>query len=211
MSNLNVNNIDVQRIINVLNELNNKMQICSFLTYRTMENIENNMEAIKERIVNKEFFIDLERHFNFMKEFRVSHIEIKEEEKEFEKNSELKDDDNLEEEEGDAPVKEKEIKEREDLIGIEEKTSQSTQDLAKSTRSFCRKYHKEMFIIKEMKIFRLDPELNKFCDNFTVFLDNYIKKTKMTLEEEESEKGLNINLKAKIHDLENQIRTKTIK
>jgi len=214
MSNLNVNNIDVQRIINVLNELNRKMKMCSFLTYKTMENIENNWELLKEKIRNQEFFEDLEKHFALMKEFRVTHIEIKEEEeeKEGEKNSDSKEDENNDElEDGEMIPKEKEIKERKDLIGIDEKTSTVTEKLAKSTRNFCRKYHKEIMILKELKMYRMDSEINKFCKNFSFLLKNYIKKTKMTLEEEQSEKSINFQLIAKISDLESQIKFKTIK
>ncbi len=82
MSNLNINNLDVQRIINVLNELSRKIQICSFLTFKTMYNIEVNKELLKSKINNPGFWEDLEKHFECMIEFRAHVIELEEEKKE---------------------------------------------------------------------------------------------------------------------------------
>lgn len=134
---------------------------------------------LRESINNQEFFDDLDRHFEYMNAFRMKHIEIEEESKE-EKTSESKDDENFDElEEGHSHAKEKEKKERKDLVDIDEKTSAVTQDLAKSTRNFCRKYHKELEILNELKILRADPEIVNFCKNFSFILDHYARKSQL--------------------------------
>ena len=46
MSNLNINNIDVQRVINVLQELKRKLQLLSFFTIQTMEKLTTNDEEL---------------------------------------------------------------------------------------------------------------------------------------------------------------------
>lgn len=212
MSNLNVNNLDVQRIINVLNELSNKISICSFLTFKTMYSIESNKDQLKANIDNPEFWNDLDKHFQAMLEFRAHVIELEEEKKD-EKTSDSKDEDKLEEsEEAHSQVKEMEKTERKDLIGIGEGFNNEAKELAKSTRNICRKYYKEINIIREMETFRQDPEIVKFSNDFSnILLTSYISKTKMTKEEELSQVALNAYLTSKIIDLEYQIETKTLK
>ena len=85
MSKLNYNNIDVQRLLNVLTEASAKFQICAFLSYA---NLDTNIEDIRERLSdsNPEILKDIEDHFEIIKIFREKHIEIKEEENEKEKN-----------------------------------------------------------------------------------------------------------------------------
>ena len=212
MSNLNINNLDVQRIINVLNELSRKIQICSFLTFKTMYNIEVNKEILKSKINNPGFWEDLEKHFQCMMDFRAHVIELEEEKKE-EKNSEIKDEDKLEEsEDAQSQLKEKEKTERKDLIGVTEGFNAETKELSKSTRNLCRKYYKEVGLLQEMEMFRMDPEVIKFSNDFSgVLLNNYINKSKMTKEEELSQVALNVYLTSKIIELEDQIQTKTLK
>lgn len=209
MSNLNINNIDVQRIINVLNELESKITICSFLTFKTMNNYDKNRVQIQEKIYNPDFLVDLESHYEIMNRFKFNHLEIQEEVKEGERNSEIKDEENLEEiEEGANKEQEIAVKEIKDLQGIDENTSAITKELAKNTRNICRKYYKELAIVNEMKALRADSDILKFCDNFAFILEHYTKKCKMTVEEEKSDYTLNATLTAKIIDLENQIKVK---
>ena len=59
MSNLNYNNIDVQRILNVLNELYLKLNICSFLSFA---NLDVHFEEIRERITDENLMKDLEEN-----------------------------------------------------------------------------------------------------------------------------------------------------
>lgn len=214
MSNLNINNVDVQRILNVLTELHRKMEICSFLTFNTMYNILANKEKILAIIKNDLFFEELEKHFEYMNEFRMNEIEIKEEDeesKEGDKSSESRKEEKLQDELNDSTEsKEKKKKERKDLIGITEKTSIFTANLARSTRNLCRKFHKELEIIKEMKLFRMDIEITAFSNNFVeILLQHFSKKIKMTEEEEISDKNLNVSLIGKISELELQIKLKT--
>ena len=102
MSNLNYNNIDVQRILNVLNELYLKLNI--------------HFEEIRERITDENLMKDLEEHFEKIKVFREEHIEIKDEDDNTNKNP------GEEEEELDdeGVAKEKEVtkKEKTDLKDI---------------------------------------------------------------------------------------------
>lgn len=212
MSNLNINNLDVQRIINVLNELSRKIYICSFLTFKTMYNIEANKDILRQKIAKLDFWEDLDKHFNCMMEFRAHVIELEEEKKE-EKNSEIKDEDKLEEsDEAQSQLKEKEKTERKDLIGVTENFNSETKELSKSTRNICRKYYKEIELLQEMEMFRMDPEVIKFAKDFSsALLSNYINKSKMTKEEELSQVALNAHLTSKIIDLEHQIATKTLK
>lgn len=99
MSNLNINNLDVQRIINVLNELLLKIDFCSVLTFKTMEKIEFNKEEIIESLNSEEFWKDLNDHFELMCNFKNTHLIIKEEVKEGERNSEIRDEDYIDIEE----------------------------------------------------------------------------------------------------------------
>lgn len=206
MSQLNYNNIDVQRILNVLNELYIKFNICSFLSYG---NLSVNLEEIKPKIQNPELLRDIEEHYEKIKLFREKHIEIQEEEKDEDKNSQEEEE---EEEEGQGKEKEISKKERHDLKEVDENTSEETKSLAKSTRNFCRKYYRDPQFIDLIMQYRLDPDITDFMEKLEKdFLPHYQKKTKMTLEEEESETKLNTLLRQKINDLQDQIKTKTAK
>lgn len=216
MSNLNINNVDVQRILNVLSELQRKIEISSMLTFKTLYNILANKDRIMEKLNISSFFEELEHHSEFMNEFRMHEIEIKEEDeesKEGDKSSESKKEEKLSDELNDSTdSKDKKKKERKDLIGITEKSSVFTINLAKSTRNFCRKFHKELEIIQEMKLFRMDSEIMTFSKNFNeILLQHFSKKIKMTEEEELSDKNLNVSLIGKISELELQIKLKTQK
>ena len=93
MSNLNINNIDVQRIINLLKELNLKINFCSILTFKTMERINSSHEEIITQIKDETLMKDLSDHFQIMNSFKNTHLEIKEEEmKDSEKSNEVKED-----------------------------------------------------------------------------------------------------------------------
>lgn len=93
MSNLNVNNIDVQRIINLMKELNLKINFCSILTFKTLEKINSSREEIISVLHNEEFMKDLDEHLELMRSFKDTHLEIKEEDvKESEKSNEVKED-----------------------------------------------------------------------------------------------------------------------
>ena len=48
MSNLNINNVDVQRIISVMNEMRWKMEICSCLTMSTMDKVLANEKFLED-------------------------------------------------------------------------------------------------------------------------------------------------------------------
>ena len=210
MSKLNYNNIDVQRLLNVLTEASAKFQICAFLSYA---NLDTNIEDIRERLSdsNPEILKDIEDHFEIIKIFREKHIEIKEEENEKEKNNEEEEEEF--DEEGQAKEKEAMKKERLDLKDITENTSDETKALAKSVRKFCRKYYRNEEFLKFIADFRgEDEDIDNFINNFNeVILPHFQKKTKMTLEEEESETNLNTELNRKINDLKDQIRIKTQK
>lgn len=97
------------------------------------------------------------------------------------------------------------------LIGVEENSSDESKDLAYNCRKFCRKYYRDkefLALIDEYK--GQNPDIDNFVKNFEeVIVPHYQKKTKMTLEEEESETHLNAVLRQKINDLQDQIRTKT--
>ena len=174
MSNLNINNVDVQRILNVVTELQRKMEISSLLTFKTLYNILANKEKISDQLDCSVFFEELEKHFEFMNEFRMHEIEIKEEDEESkdgDKSSESRKEEKLHDELNDSTdSKEKKKKERKDLLGITEKSSEFTSNLAKSTRNFCRKFHKELETIKEMKQFRMDLDITAFTNNFNEIL-----------------------------------------
>jgi hypothetical protein len=89
MSNLNINNIDVQRIINILVELKSKTEICSFLTIKTMEKIMANIDEIKGKLRKPNILKDLSKHHDYMMSFKSKHLIIKEEVKEGEKNPDV--------------------------------------------------------------------------------------------------------------------------
>jgi len=86
MSNLNINNIDVQRIINILVELKAKTEICSFLTQKSMDRIMTNIEEIRPKLKKPLILKDLAKHHEYMMSFKAKHLIIKEEVKEGEKN-----------------------------------------------------------------------------------------------------------------------------
>ena len=52
MSKLNYNNIDVQRLLNVLSELFLKFKICSFISYK---NLDEKLNEISSHTENEEF------------------------------------------------------------------------------------------------------------------------------------------------------------
>jgi hypothetical protein len=199
MSNLNVNNIDVQRIINVLTEFYSKSQICSFLTFKTMEKVESRKEEFKEMIRNEEFHKDLEEHFILMNSFRNRHLI---EEIEVKEDKSINGDD--EEEEEQNKIK-KITREKENLKDIHEKTDDITIALAKNTRNICRKYYRDKSLIDYLLTFRGDTVIIDFINDLKDVLYHNMKKCKMTKEEELSDKNLHIELSTKIHDLENQI------
>jgi len=93
MSNLNINNIDVQRIINLLKELNLKIDFCSILTFKTFEKIIPSQDEIMNVVQNEELVRDLLEHFELMKIFKDNHLEVKElDSKDPEKSNEVKED-----------------------------------------------------------------------------------------------------------------------
>jgi hypothetical protein len=200
MSNLNVNNIDVQRIINVVRELIDKTEFCSILTSKTFEKIGSRREEILEYI-GAEILKDLDEHYLLMEKFFDTHlcqkIEVKDE------KSELDD----EEEETDHRNKEI-IKYKENLKDIDEKKDEVTMALAKNVRALCRKYYKDKKLIDYLTSFRRDPEIIEFVTQLKEVLDHNIKKSKMTYEEEFSDRNLNKQLITKIIDLQNQINEK---
>ena len=59
MSKLNYNNIDAQRLLNVLSELFLKFKICSFISY---QNLDENLNGISAHIANEELLSDLKDH-----------------------------------------------------------------------------------------------------------------------------------------------------
>lgn len=96
MSNLNINNIDVQRIINLLNELKSKIDLCSILTFKTVERTLISREEIINAFQSDELIKDFENHYKFMINFKTTHLEYTEDEsKESEKSNEVKEDEVL--------------------------------------------------------------------------------------------------------------------
>ena len=205
MSKLNYNNIDVQRLLNVLSELFLKFKICSFISY---QNLDEKLNELSSHTTNEELLKDLRDHYELLKKFREKHIIQEDEDAKVNGNDEEE-----EREDDDRQNKENpEInKEKMDLIGIEENTSDETQNLAKNCRKFCRKYYRDkefLKLIDEKK--GPDPDIDDFIKKFNdVIVPHYQKKTKMTLEEEESETHLNAVLRQKINDLQDQIQVKT--
>jgi hypothetical protein len=204
MSKLNYNNIDVQRLLNVLSELFLKFKICSFISY---QNLEEKFNEITSHTTNPQILKDLQDHYELLKKFREKHLVQEEEDA---KGKDV----NEEEEERDDEDKGKkdDIKpEKMDLYGIEETTSDETKDLAKSCRKLCRKYYRDKEFLKLIDDTNgLNPDIADFIKKFSeVIVPHYQKKTKMTLEEEESETHLNAVLRQKINDLQDQIKIKT--
>ena len=204
MSKLNYNNIDVQRLLNDLSELFLKFKICSFISY---QNLEEKFNEITSNKTNPQILKDLQDHYELLKKFREKHLVQEEEDA---KGKDV----NEEEEERDDEDKGKkdDIKpEKMDLYGIEETTSDETKDLAKSCRKLCRKYYRDKEFLKLIDDTNgLNPDIADFIKKFSeVIVPHYQKKTKMTLEEEESETHLNAVLRQKINDLQDQIKIKT--
>ena len=209
MSKLNYSNIDVQRLLNVLSELFLKLKICSFISYK---NLDENMNEISQKTQNQELLQDIKDHYELLKKFREKHIIQEEEES---KGKEGNEEEEEREYDDDRQGKEKEEtkKEKMDLIGIEENTSEETKTLAYNCRKFCRKYYRDkefLQLIDETK--GADPDIDDFIQKFEeVIVPHFQKKTQMTLEEEESETHMNAVLRQKINDLQDQIQIKTAK
>ena len=209
MSKLNYNNIDVQRLLNVLNELFLKFKICSFISY---QNLDENLDNIKNKITNEELKKDINDHYELLKKFREKHI-IQEEEDQNGKQGNEEEEEREYDEDRQGKEKEGLKKEKMDLIGVEENSSEESKNLAYNCRKFCRKYYRDkefLALIDEYK--GQNPDIDGFIKNFEeVIVPHYQKKTKMTLEEEVSETHLNAVLRQKIDDLKYQIQTKTEK
>lgn len=204
MSNLNVNNIDVQRIINVFQEFQWKMEICSCLTIQTFEKIRSKSEQIEAEF-GKKIYSLLDNHYESMVKFRTNHLIYKEIKKEIEKS----DEDNYLEVEDEGP---KEIlKEKQNLEEISELTSEFTVSLAKSTRNLYRELKGNSRLLQFMKELRSDSEIISFYNDLTLIISTDITKCKMTEEEEISEKELNTKLTLKIKELESQLNEKNNK
>jgi hypothetical protein len=153
---------------------------------------------------------DLKDHYDLLKKFREKHIIQEDEDAKGnignDEEEEIEYDENRQGKEKENPTKE-----RMDLYGIEENTSDETKELAYNCRKFCRKYYRDKDFLKIIDITKgPNPDIDDFILKFNeVIVPHYQKKTKMTLEEEESETHLNMVLKQKINDLKDQIRIKT--
>ena len=209
MSKLNYNSIDVQRLLNVLNELFLKFKICSFISY---QNLDENLDNIKNKITNEELKKDINDHYELLKKFREKHIIQEEEDQNGKQGNEEEEEREYDEDQKEKEKNEKK-KEKMDLIGVEENSSEESKNLAYNCRKFCRKYYRDkefLALIDEYK--GQNPDIDGFIKNFEeVIVPHYQKKTKMTLEEEVSETHLNAVLRQKIDDLKYQIQTKTEK
>ena len=209
MSKLNYSNIDVQRLLNVLNELFLKMKICSFISYK---NLDENLTEISSKIQNQELVQELKDHYELLKKFREKHI-IQEEEDAKGKEGNEEEEEKEYDEEKQGKEKEETKKEKMDLIGVEENSSEETKALAYNCRKLCRKYYRDKEFIKIIDENRgADPDIDDFIQKFKdVIVPHFQKKTQMTLEEEESETHMNAVLRQKINELQDQIQTKTAK
>ena len=208
MSKLNYNNIDVQRLLSALSELFLKFKICSFISY---QNLDVNLNEISTHITNEELLNDLKDHYDLLQKFREKHI-IQEEEDAKGKEGNEEEEEREYDEDRQGKEKDDDIKkERMDLYGIEENTSDETKKLAYNCRKFCRKYYRDKEFLKLIdKTKGPDADIDDFIKKFNdVIVPHYQKKTKMTLEEEESETHLNAVLRQKINDLQDQIKVKT--
>ena len=209
MSKLNYSNIDVQRLLNVLNELFLKMKICSFISYK---NLDENLTEISSKIQNQELVQDLKDHYELLKKFREKHI-IQEEEDTKGKEGNEEEEEREYDDNKQGKEKEETKKEKMDLIGVEENSSEETKALAYNCRKLCRKYYRDKEFIKIIDENRgADPDIDDFIQKFEdVIVPHFQKKTQMTLEEEESETHMNAVLRQKINELQDQIQTKTAK
>ena len=209
MSKLNYSNIDVQRLLNVLSELFLKFKICSFISYK---NLDENIGEITTKTQNPELIQDLKEHYELLKKFREKHII---QEKEDTKGKEGNEEEEEREYDEDRQGKEKDeiIIEKMDLIGIEENSSEETKNLAINCRKFCRKYYRDKEFLKLVDETKgADPDIDDFIQKFQeVIVPHFQKKTQMTLEEEASETHMNAVLRQKINDLRDQIQIKTAK
>jgi DNA anti-recombination protein RmuC len=185
------------------------MKICSFISYK---NLDENLTEISSKIQNQELVQDLKDHYELLKKFREKHI-IQEEEdtkgKEGNEEEEEKEYDEDKQDKGKDDTK----KEKLDLIGVEENTSEETKTLAYNCRKLCRKYYRDKEFIKIIDENKgADPDIDDFIQKFKeVIVPHFQKKTQMTLEEEESETHMNAVLRQKINELQDQIQTKTAK
>ena len=207
MSKLNYNNIDVQRLLNVLSELFLKFKICSFISYK---NLDEHLSEISSHITNEELLNDLKEHYEKLKKFREKHIIQEEEDAKEKEGNDEEDEIEIENEDRQGKEKEEKKKEKMDLYGVEENTSDETKSLAYNCRKFCRKYYRNKEFLNLIdKAKGSDSDINDFIQKFSdVIVPHYQKKTKMTLEEEESETHLNTVLTQKILDLKDQIEIK---
>jgi hypothetical protein len=117
MSNLNINNIDVQRVINVLQELKRKLQLLSFFTIQTMEKLLTNDEELLNYFEDEKVVNEIKEHFELMKVFRKEHALEAEQEKPIDKLAEAKNDDDQPE----LIQEEKMEKEKENLLELKGK------------------------------------------------------------------------------------------
>ena len=209
MSKLNYSNIDVQRLLNVLSELFLKFKICSFISYK---NLDENIGEITTKTQNPELIQDLKEHYELLKKFREKHI-IQEEEDTKGKEGNEEEEEREYDEDRQGKEKEETKKEKMDLIGIEENSSEETKSLAYNCRKFCRKYYRDKEFLKLVDETKgADPDIDDFIQKFQeVIVPHFQKKTQMTLEEEASETHMNAVLRQKINDLQDQIQTKTAK
>ena len=209
MSKLNYSNIDVQRLLNVLSELFLKFKICSFISYK---NLDENIGEITTKTQNPELIQDLKEHYELLKKFREKHI-IQEEEDTKGKDGNEEEEEREYDEDRQGKEKEETKKEKMDLIGIEENSSEETKSLAYNCRKFCRKYYRDKEFLKLVDETKgADPDIDDFIQKFQeVIVPHFQKKTQMTLEEEASETHMNAVLRQKINDLRDQIQIKTAK
>jgi hypothetical protein len=112
MSNLNINNIDVQRVINVLQELKRKLQLISFFTIQTMDKMLANEEELSLHFQGEALVKEVKDHFELMKVFRKEHALEAEQEKPIDKLAEAKNEDDQPE----LVQEEKMEKEKENLL-----------------------------------------------------------------------------------------------
>lgn len=112
MSNLNINNIDVQRVINVLQELKRKLQLLSFFTIQTMDKLMANEDEIVMHFQNENLIKEIKEHFELMKVFRKEHCLEAEQDKPQDKQAEAKND----EDQPEQIIEEKVEKEKENLL-----------------------------------------------------------------------------------------------
>lgn len=117
MSNLNINNIDVQRVINVLQELKRKLQLLSFFTIQTMEKLITNDDELLNYFDDEKVVNEIKAHFELMKVFRKEHALEAEQEKPIDKLADAKND----EDQPELVQEEKMEKEKENLLELKGK------------------------------------------------------------------------------------------